>query len=179
MEHWDIAACPPSKNEGAGLFLLNRSNTLISIRKGLKFDPLPFFKQLEKLKFPLKYTDGLERIHFTILKESGVGGFYLDNRIWVDVSKSQLDFTLQIFAHEIGHHVDDQEEVASMLHEERMKRAKHLRASWSKRSDEEYLALGFEKYYGGSPADRRRMRLRNPLLYRTIRFLHREYRFKG
>lgn len=179
MEHWDVAACPPSRNDGARLFLLNRSNTLISVRKGLHYDPLELFKRLEKAKFPLKYTEGLERIHFTILHEEGIGGYYLDNKIWIDVSEDQIKHLVKTFTHEVGHHVDEQEEVASMLHEERIKKAKHLHATFSKRSDDEYLAIGFENYYGGTPAERRRMRLHNPLLYRTVRFLHREYRFRG
>jgi hypothetical protein len=178
MEHWNVAVCDPRKNDGASLYLMNRSETMVSVNRRVHFDPVKFFKKLEKIKFPVKYTVGLERIHFTILT-GDAGGYYMDNKIWVDISRAQLDHTLQIFVHEVGHHVEEQEAISTFLHEERMKRSKHLHASFSERSDDEYLAIGFERYYSEDPADRRALRKKNPLLYKTIQRLHRDYRRKG
>jgi hypothetical protein len=178
MEKWDIAVCDPDKNEGAGWFLRNRSTTQVAVNKRVHFDPLVFFRRLEKIKFPLKYTEGLERIYFTVLT-GDAGGYYMDNKIWVDISQNQIDFTVPIFVHEVGHHVEEQEAISTFLHEERMKKSKHLRAKFSEKSDDEYLALGFEKYYSETPEARSALRKSNPMLYQAIRYLHKEYRLKG
>ena len=178
MEHWNVATCDPEKNEGASLFLMNRSRTLVSVHRRLRFDPITLFKKMERLRFPLRYTNGLERIHFTVLTGDAVG-YYMDNKIWVDVSQAHLWRHVPVFIHEVGHHVEDKEGIAEFLHEERMKKAKFLKEQFSSRTDDEYLALGFEKYYAEDAAHRRRLRQRNPLLYRTIQMLNREYRRKG
>ena len=175
MEHWNVALCDPAKNDGAKLFLLNRSKTLVSVHKRLRFDPIILFKRLEAVRFPVKYTEGLERIHFTIIPGT-TAGYYIDNKIWVDVSQASIDSTMETFMHEVGHHVDEEECVAPFLHDERMKRSKHLHEIFSTRSDDEYLALGFEKFYSENPINKRELRKRNPLLYRTIQLLNRDYR---
>lgn len=178
MEHWNFAVCDPRKNEGARMFLLNRSRTLISVNRRLDFDPAQLFRRLEKIGFPFRFTEGLERIHFSILT-GDAGGYYVDNMIWVDVSKKLQDHTLETFVHEVGHHVDEQEDVAPFLHKERLKKYRHLHETWSKHSDDEYLALGFGKFYSEDPADRRRLRAKNPLLYSAIRALHSDFSRKG
>jgi hypothetical protein len=178
MNHWNLAACDPAKNDGASWFLRNRSSTQVSVSKRTHFDPVKFFQRLDKIKFPLKYSEGLERISFTVLT-GDAGGYYMDNRIWVDISQNQIDHVVEIFTHEIGHHVEEQEAISTFLHEERMKKAKHLHSKFSEKSDDEYMAIGFEKYYTEDPATRRELRKKNPLLYKTIQYLHREYHLKG
>jgi hypothetical protein len=178
MEHWNVAVCDPRKNEGASLFLLNRSHTLVSVHSRIHFDPICLFRRLEKINFPFKYTEGLERIHFSILT-GDAGGYYMDNKIWADVGRMQIEHVLDTFVHEIGHHVDEQEEVAPFLHAERLKKSKHLNETWSTHSDDEYLALGFSKFYSEDSTDRRHLREKNPVLYRAITALHSDYRQKG
>ena len=177
MEHWNYALCNPRDNDGAKLFLLNRSKTLVTVHKRLKYDPVQLFKRLESVNFPFRFTDGLEKIHFTIIPKS-TAGYYVDNKIWVDVSQNGLDWAFETFIHEVGHHVDEEEAVASFLHDERLKRSKYMHEIFSKRSDDEYLATGFEWFYSENHERKRALRKRTPLLYRAIQMLHRDYHRK-
>ena len=178
MEKWSVAVCEPEKNDGASLFLMNRSKTLVSVHKRLKFDPLILFKKLERIKFPFKYTDKLERIYFTVLT-GNAAGWYENDEIWIDVSQNQIDCVAEVFVHEVGHHIEEHESVASFLHEERMKKSKRFSNEFSEKSDDEYMALGFERYYDEDKSYRRALRKKNPLLYKTIQLLHRDYSQKG
>ena len=179
MEKWTVATCNPRQNDGAQFFLLNRSKTLVRVHKRLNYDPQLLFKRLRDVRFPFKYTEGLEMISFTLIpRKSDCVGYYLDNKIWIDISQEGIDRVLSTFTHEIGHHVDDSEGVSKFLREERLKRAKHLHEAFSRRSDDEYLATGFEKFYHENFDVRRELKKMNPLLYRTIRLLHKDYKRK-
>jgi hypothetical protein len=178
MKYWNVAICDPKKNDGAGLFLVNKSETLVTVNNRLDFDPLALFAELDKLNFPMSYTEGLEHIHFSKLR-GNLCGYYDDNKIYVHVSKVSSVNTLQTFIHEVAHHVEEKEGIASFLHEEKIKRSKYIDESFSSRKDDEYLALGFERYYSVDPQRRRELKKRNPLLYKTIQLLHRDYSLKG
>ena len=179
MESWKIAVCDPRQNDGAQFFLLNRSKTPVKVHRRLHFDPQTLFRRLRDVRFPFKYTEGLEFINFTIIpSKSDAVGYYLDNRIWIDVSQEGIDRVFSTFTHEIGHHVEENERVSQFLHEERLKKAKYLESTFSRRSDDEYLATGFEKFYHEDFEIRRQLKRMNPLLYRTIQTLHKSYKRK-
>lgn len=180
MENWKVAICDPHRNEGAQFFLLNNSKTLVKVNRRSRFDPQTLFKRLSDLRFPFKYTEGLDLIHFTFFQERyNAMGDYWDGKIRINISQSCIDSILETFMHEVGHHVDEKEgQISSFLKEERKKRAKHLHEKFSANNEDEYLATGFEKFYAEDFADRRQLRKNNPLLYRTIQMLHRDYKRK-
>ena len=178
MEKWNVAECDPKHNEGAQFFLMNRTKTLVKVNRRLHYDPQTLFSRLRDVRFPFKYTEGLDIINFTIIpSKSDCVGYYFDSKIWIDVSQEGIDRVFSTFVHEIGHHVDDREgDVSQFLREERLKRAKHLHENFSRRSDDEYLATGFEKFYSEDFSERRLLKRMNPLLYHTIQVLHRDYK---
>ena len=178
MERWRVAVCDPGKNDGARLFLRNRSETIVTVNRRLKFDPTFVFDGLERRSFPSRYAEGLERIHFSILPSAG--GYYEDGRIWVDVSPVGTSWVFENIIHEIGHHVDEQEGISSLMHGLPVGRRRfYLGERLSKNSHEEYFAIGFQKFYSDDPRDKERLRQRNPEMYRLIRKLHSEYHRKG
>lgn len=180
MEKWSVAECDPRHNDGAQFVLLNRTRTLVKVHRRLHYDPQTLFARLRAVRFPFKYTEGLDFINFTIIPaKSDCVGYYIDNKIWVDVSQSGIDRVFSTFTHEIGHHVDEREEdISQFLKEERQKCAKHLHEKGCFRKDDEYLATGFEKFYHEDFEVRRILKRMNPLLYRTIQLLHKDYKRK-
>lgn len=173
MESWNVAAC--RSHDGAELYLLNKSRTLVKVNKRLHFNPLPLLTRLESVRFPVKYTEGLDRIYFTVLT-GDARGYYEDNKIWIDVSQNGIDEVLETFVHEVSHHMEDQENIAHGLHTERMKKQLKWKDKFSHKSDDEYMALGFEQFYSESLNTKKRLRKTNPVLYGTIRALHLEHR---
>lgn len=117
---------------------------------------------MEELEFPISYTDDLEEIYFTYLK-NGLEGDYdsYNNKIRIGCNKHIIDRTYQIFVHEIGHHID---EIEGFSEEQELKDEFDLfpgimpiclstcfEESPSGLSGEgrygEYFALGFELYH--------------------------------
>lgn len=180
MENWKVAICDPRSNEGAQFFLMNRTRTFVKVNNRLHYDPQTLFKRLRDVRFPFKFTEGLECINFTIIpSKSDCVGYYLDSKIWVDVSQAGIDRVFSTFTHEIGHHVDEKEgDISSFLKDERRKCAKHLHELGCSRKNDEYMATGFEKFYNEDFDIRRELKKRNPLLYRTIQTLHKDYKRK-
>jgi hypothetical protein len=168
---WRLGQSPPGHPDQ--FFLRNTSQTWIRVSKRVPgFNPQLLLRQLNRVKFPIAYVEGLERIHLTGLGPN-TRGLYLDNEVWVDVKRHSKDM-LATFVHEVAHHLDDLAEISPGLAEERRRRYRHLDDHNARRKSE-YLAIGFERFYSGYPEDRRVMRRRNPKLYRTIMKLHRNF----
>ena len=118
--------------------------------------------KMEEIDFPISYTDGLEEINFTYLKY-GLEGDYCcyDKRVRVGCNKKMIDRIHQIFVHEVGHHIDEQEGFSDtqMLKDEYDLAPGILSADFGLHFDpepggldgderySEYFALGFELFY--------------------------------
>lgn len=177
MEHWNLAVCRTRRGEQ--YYLTNRSRTMIKIRKRLRFSPVELFVRMQELGVPLRYTLGLDEVYFTVLRGESVG-WHFDGKIIVDVSSQwTLDDLVKTLIHELGHHVDEQEDISSHGHltVERIKSVKLLAEKRTNTNDDaEYLAAGFEEYYAGGPKGRRSLRRHHPRLYWTISRIDRIYR---
>lgn len=163
---------------GPQYYLTNRSRTLIKINPRLKnFSLENVMVGLQELGIPFKYTDGLDVICFTIMTGTD-RGWYEDGVIYIDVSAVSRDLVIDTFVHELGHHVDEQEDVSAGMTIERRLRYKHLRDPYSRKDNYEYVAVGFQKFYSGDHSDRQNMRKHNPRLYRALSDLHEQYKSK-
>jgi hypothetical protein len=174
MERWIAAVCQSRAEKQ--YFLANRSRTLVKINRKLRnFSLEQLLLCLQELEFPLKYTDGLDRITFTTMTGPS-RGYYEDDCIMIDVSRVSSDWVTSTFIHEVGHHVDEHEIASDGMELERKRRHQYLNDPYSKQDDSEYLAVGFEKFYSGDRSDRSRMRKYNPKLFRSIKRLHDQYK---
>ena len=178
MERWRTVVCDPRKNEGARLFLANSSKTIVLVNRRLTIDPREVFKKMEELGVPFRYTNGLKCINFTILK-GPVGGYYYSDQIDIHASSETKDHLDRFLVHEVGHHVDDQEVASDGLESELKRHWRKLHVRISSKTEDEYLASGFEKFYAMGSAARKEMAKTNPKLYSTIMRLHRSYRSRG
>lgn len=182
MEHWNLAVCRTRRGEQ--YYLTNRARTLVKINRHLRhFDPLEVFVRLQELGVPETFTRGLNEIYFTVLRGKSVG-WHFDDQIIVDVSSQwTLDEIVKTLIHELGHHVDEQDNISRIGHltEERLTRGAKLEELKRFRTnalddDEEYLASGFEQFYAGGREGRSHLRRSNPKLYHTISRIDRIYR---
>lgn len=125
---------------------------------------------------PFKYTDGLDLIYFTFLR--GLHGDYVDDRIRICANDETKKVMAKVFVHELGHHVDEQEDISGdeAIIAEKRERAKYIDDSYAKKNVVEYVAVGFETFYCGTNEEKRRLRKKNPRLYAAIRRCHRKYR---
>lgn len=176
MKKWMICACDPKRNYGAQFILLNKTCTRIKVNRRMKFDPGEFLSRLDNVGFPLSFTDGIEYVNFTVITDKfNAAGYYVDNNIMIDISSDDVDFALETFMHEVGHYVDENENISGVLQDERLRCAKHLEERFSSRTNAEYLAIGFEKFYSEKTGHRKALRKHNPMLYKNIMSLHRKY----
>lgn len=131
--------------------------------------------RMEELGVPAGYTRELEEIYFTRLH--GDAGDYFDGRIRISVDSKTWDIADKVLVHELGHHVDDMEDVTSdeSLAHEKKTRGCYMPDGYARKNVGEYLACGFEIYYCGSKQDKRNLKKKNPVLYATIRRLHRRF----
>lgn len=117
---------------------------------------------MEEMEFPISYTDGLSEIYFTYLKRGLEGDYtFNDRRVRIGCNKKFLSRVHQIFVHEVGHHIDEQEGFSDlqMLKDEYDATPEALFESLSLCFDaepgglegdgkySEYFALGFELFY--------------------------------
>ncbi len=156
--------------------LMNRWSTILRFsRRANADDALLLFDRMDELGVPFSYADELEEIYFTILP--GKHGQYSPCEIQLSVTRDSrlaLDRTL---IHELGHHLDNVEDISerpSVIREKR-EGAKTMLDPYANTSVSEYVAVGFEVYYVGTRVERARMRRHNPKLYRIIADIHRKY----
>ena len=179
MERWRIAECRSKSSKK--YYLANRSRTVVKISARAKnFDVQSFLKELQKIKFPIRFTNNIQTITFSILGKRTFG-LYCDDEIWIDVRKKHRMKTLvETFVHEVAHHVDlsgAHNSLDPKLKHERKMKGKYIHTI-ARQSDDEYFARGFERFYAINPKYKKRLRQRNPRLYRAIEQLHRKYRQK-
>jgi len=176
MERWSVARC--RSRSGDKYYLANRNRTVVAITKrASKFDLELLLVKLREVGFPLRFTNGLQQINFVILNK-GTFGEYLDDELWVDVRrKHRIKTLVETFIHEVAHHLDNSRSrtISFALHSERKRRGQRIHAV-ARKSDDEYFARGFERFYSIDPHDKRDLRKNNPKLYREIARLHRQYK---
>ncbi len=174
MERWSAIECQSAK--GPEYYLANRSRTVLAFsRPARKFDILRLLRALDEAGFPLRFTEGITQINFTIARK--YFGWYSDCEIWIDVNrKHRFGTILRTFIHEVAHHIDYSagDRISRGLEEERRRSGRRIHSE-AARHDDEYLAHGFEAFYSG-PKGRRDLRKFHPSLHRTIVALHRKHR---
>jgi hypothetical protein len=176
MEKWSVAKC--RSKDGDIYYLANRQRTVIKISKRNKnFDILKLLEKLEEVGFPLRFTNGIQQINFTILGKSDFG-WYLDDEVAIDVKrKRRLKTLVETFVHEVAHHIDFSRirTISYNLHSERKRKGRYIHSIASE-SDDEYFARGFERFYSLDPTQKSDLRKHNPKLYHEILRLHRQYK---
>jgi len=155
--------------------LLNATSTPVKCSPSSRPNISWLMSRMEELEIPVAYSNGLEELYFTKLK--GDHGEYQAGKIRIACDAKTEGIMDKVFIHELAHHVDDQEDVTSndRLIYEKKYCAKYMIDVYARRNIYEYFAVGFEVYYLGAPAERKKMRRYNPHLYRTITKLHRQF----
>ena len=177
MERWQLLK--PKSRKKSGHRLANSSRTKVVINKRLCVNIDWVLKQLEERDFPFAYIEGLKEINFTIIPErSRAMGYYFQDKIVLDARPVCFEEIIESLIHEVAHHVENREAVSSILREERLSSYKHLQLSFSSRNNDEYLALGFERFYSQDPKHREMLEEKNPQLYCMIMLLHLSYSAK-
>lgn len=172
MEHWNVVKC---RSDVANFFLLNKTKTLIRVSGRVGIDIAEFLAALEDVGFPLKFTEGLSLVNFTIIPGGKYYGHYWGDVVTIDSRKKRRMRTLvETFVHEVAHHIDSEDDFSELLTRERKKKG-HLLHKRAKGSDSEYWARGFERFYSVDPDDKRALRQTCPKLYRMILRLHKEF----
>ena len=156
--------------------LSNRWSTELRFSRRAVVDTLALFDRMEELGVPFAYADELEEVYFTLLP--GKHGDYFPCKIRLSTSRDSLSMLDRTFIHELGHHIDNVEELSERpsLVEEKRTQAKFMSDTYARTDVGEYVAVGFEVYYLGTRRERAQMREMNPKLYRTVADMHRKYR---
>lgn len=159
---------------GNELFLINDASTKIRKHKGVPFGVITdVLSKMEELQFPIEYTNGIEEIYFTYLRNN-LEGDYFDGKIRIGCNNKYLKTIHSTLIHEIGHHVDFNESISS---------CESIKSEWKKNGslfvhrdmeDEwkgpgEYFAIGFENYYMGEPFSKEHKNL-----HKKIRNIHKQ-----
>ena len=161
-------------DEADQIYLL--SGVRITCSPKAKPDITWLMSRMEELNVPPAYLAELEEIRFTRLRNRDHGDYFA-GRIRLSVSKESWPNVDRTLIHELAHHVDDLDEITldDRLDAERKRNGHHMPDQYARRNVGEYLAVGFEVYYLGTKEEKSRMRKMNPLLFRTIRNIHRRY----
>lgn len=172
MESWNVVVC--KRNDEADYYLLNRTRTPIKFTTKVPFNMGEFLAVLEDVKFPLKYTNGIDLIQFKRMK--GYYGMYGDNIVEMGAKpKRTMKMYIETFIHEVAHHLDSEDDYSYNLSEERRKRGRHIGHPTAEKDNAEYFARGFEKFYSTNPKDKKNLKKRCPNLYKIIAKLHKKY----
>lgn len=134
--------------------------------------------EMERIGVPPAFTENLEVIEITILK--GLLGDYLNGRLRLSSTAEARKNLGKVFVHELGHHIDDEEEISEdeKIKQEKKKAAKFMSDAYAKKSVGEYVAVGFEVYYYGTKEEKAKMKKKNPVLYRKIASIHEQFKSK-
>jgi len=154
--------------------LLNGSSTLIKCSPKSNPDISWLMSRMEELGVPPAYSHNLEEIYFTRLVDDGD---YSNGRIRISVYSRSWVVADKILVHELAHHVDDIENLTDndMLLKEKKKKVKYMPDGYARKNVGEYLACGFEVYYCGTEKQKKTMKKKNPVLYKTIEKIHDKY----
>lgn len=131
-------------------------------------------KRMRALKVPVQYTFGLNEIYFTRMSEDGD---YYKSRLRICVHHRSWVTADRTLVHELAHHLEDVVGASKdpELAKEKETSVQHMPDGYARKSISEYLACGFEVYYCGDSKQRQKMKLKNPILFNTIRRLHRRF----
>lgn len=132
--------------------------------------------RMEEIGVPPSYLAELDEIYFTRLRGRNHGDYWA-GKIRLSVDKASWECVDRTLVHELAHHIDDMEDVTvdERLDDERKSKGQHMPDSYARRNVSEYLAVGFEVFYLGTREEKSEMKRKNPLLYRTIRNIHRRF----
>lgn len=175
MERWNSST--RRSRDPRRYFVRNRTRTLIEISKRVSVSLEDLLVKLQDIGFPLDYVSELKRIKFTVLSRQ-ILGYYVDGEIMINAPLCGSESLLTTLVHEVGHFLDDQEELSRDLTDERKRCHKYLRDKSARFDNFEYFAVGFERFYSLDREQRRTLRKRNPKLYRAILSVHKRHRSK-
>ena len=155
--------------------LLNGSDTVIRKHKNISFTVMiGLLSKMEELDVPIAYTDGIKEIYLTYLKGKLEGDLKRKERkIRIGCNNAFLNTLHETLIHELGHHVDDREDISDR--NDFVREWKKLSGSFAQydmqSQPDEYFAHAFTEYY----VNRRGMAQRYPLMYRYSKQIHDKY----
>lgn len=176
MESWNVIR---SYCKDADFVLLNKSQTLIQFSQRIKVDIISIMSEMEEANVPFSYTEGIERIYFTLLRCS-IHGDYKNGKIRLSCGHASRDMHACILVHELAHHIDEEEYISGCdaIISEKKKKSHLMTDIYARKDTSEYVAVGFEVYYFGSNDERTRMRKNNPKLWNAIKRIHNKHRIR-
>lgn len=176
-ESWDVE---PTDDPSAPFFFRNASQTVVTVSRRVRFDFSYLLVRMEHVGLPTAYLDKVREVRLTMLPRDY--GRYQAGRIVLDAfgwGPGPLETVCQTFIHELGHHIDWEEAISddpAVVKEKRTRYRFLPDPAGARKNVGEYVAVGFEVFYMGSAADKKRMREKNPKLWDRIRKAHRKYR---
>jgi len=172
MESWIVSKCPTDEGD---YILKNASRTLIRFSERCQPDIGQLMAEMEELNVPFAYADKVKEIYFTLMPDHGD---HKDGYIRISFTNQSREILGRILIHELAHNVDDEEGLSERedIIEEKRKKARYLPDTYARKNVDEYIAIGFETYYCGTPEQKRKMKRCNPRLFGAIRYLHRKYK---
>ncbi|MHB8407978.1 MAG: anthrax toxin lethal factor-related metalloendopeptidase [Acidiferrobacterales bacterium] len=170
-ESWNLALCGDRE-----CFLLNKTRTLVRMSKRVRVELPKLLVEMEEHRVPFQYTEGLNEVYFTLLRDNTCGD-YINDKIRLSCDSVSQELMGQTLVHELAHHVDEQEDISERdeIKAEKKARAQYMEDKYCKKNAGEYVAVGFEVYYFGSPEEKKKMEIHNPVLFKTIKGIHRKY----
>jgi hypothetical protein len=131
--------------------------------------------EMEELNVPFAYAGKVKEIYFTLMPDHGD---HKDGLIRISYTNQSREILARILIHELAHNVDDEEGLSERedIILEKKKKARYLPDRYARKNVDEYIAIGFETYYCGTPEQKRKMKRCNPRLFGAIRYLHRKYK---
>lgn len=174
MESWNVVSTTNPRE----FLLLNGSGTVFKMAGRVTVDLGKMLSRMEESKVPLKYTEFLEEVYFCHLRN--VDGDYIDSKMRLCGTKDYEDMLPQIFVHELGHHVDDREDISGLesIIAEQKEGWRTLGDTYARKNVMEYVSVGFEVFYFGSKKRKTKMKSCNPQLYKAISSAHKKYASK-
>lgn len=170
MSSWNVSHVEKKEYE-----LLNGSSTLVHSSPTSNPDIAWLMSKMEELEVPIAYTRELKELYFTKLPRDA--GDYFRGRIRISVRPDDWENAHRILVHELGHLIDEEEAATDddSMKKEKKKKAKHMPDAYAKKDVCEYFAVGFEVFYCGTKEERKKMKKKNPLLFKRIKALHKKY----
>jgi hypothetical protein len=131
--------------------------------------------EMEDAQVPIAYSSGLREVTFTRMTKDV--GEYLNGVIRVSTTKEGMRNAAKILVHELAHHVDFSEDITSdeRLVREKTKKAKFMSDGYSRKDVGEYWACGNEVFYFGDEKAKKKLRKKNPYLFKKISLTHHKF----
>jgi hypothetical protein len=173
VNSWNVVQMPGQDERS--FTLTNPSRTLVRHSRRVRPDIGWFMNRMEELNVPIGFTKELSEINFTVL-DAATDANYWNGKIQIAMGNNRRNKD-RAFIHELGHHVEDLEDIAGIeeIVLEKKTSAHFLPDKYARKNVSEYIAVGFEFFYCGTSDQKRKMRKRNPRLYRVISQIHKKY----